>query len=201
MAGLTCGVCQTVNDPGSDYCRACGSELTTTMAAPPVELGATSAGPAPGSANVCPDCGLPVEHAAPACPRCGAELPAAADAERVSSVPDRGAQMPLSVVGSCTVVLAFPWGRVPVNTGESFVVGRGEGPLAESLAAYPTVGRRQAQIERNDTGVFVTDLVALNPTYIDGSPIQGGRRAELRLGQTLGLSSQVKARLEESDAA
>lgn len=126
----------------------------------------------------CMQCGYDFEPAE-AAPEQTA-VPAAAP---VASAPEEPADRVYATImqpGEREVIAQFPWGEERFS--ERLAIGRDPGfsPIAERLAAFPTVSAFHAELHLTPEGATVIHRGRSNPTYVDGREIP--RDVEVRLG-------------------
>jgi hypothetical protein len=199
MAELICPSCKQQFPAGRTMCPACIRSLVSAAAlradssTPESRDPARQAAPEPGSPE--PAGPEPAMPPAPA-PESVAHGIACRDpdCEHAGRVPRAG----------CTtcgrlIRVRFPWGDTPIEAGASLVVGRGEDPLAGSLAGYRNVSRRHAEIRNDDGDLVVKDLNSANGTFINDELIPPGHEVPLHGRDKIRFAADLSAEIDVSE--
>ncbi|WP_410597391.1 FHA domain-containing protein [Amycolatopsis sp. lyj-23] len=180
MAGVICAVCGTDNTDDEALCKTCGMLLEEAEKPP---------------ATAAPE-REPAEPAA-RCPACGAGVPDPANLVCVECLEPLAAQ-PAPRAGGA-VRLVFGGQAVDVPRPGTVLLGRdpGQSPAAGVFARHDNVSRRHASVGVEPDGrMWVRDEHSTNGTFVNDTPVPGGRTAPLVHGDRLRIASDVVAVVE-----
>jgi hypothetical protein len=182
VAGVICAVCGTDNTDDEALCKTCGMLLE-------------EAEKPQATATATPD----PEPAAPAarCPACGADVPDAANLVCVDCLEPLAARPVPREAGA--VRLVFAGQAVDVPRPGTVLLGRDPGlsPAARVFARHDNVSRRHASVGVEPDGrIWVRDEHSTNGTFVNDTPVPGGRTATLAHGDRLRIASDVVAVVE-----
>jgi hypothetical protein len=166
-------------------------------------------GPQSGGGSMCPQPGcmefLLPEPPPAVCaePGCGNPLDpdGTCPLHNLGMAAEAAAYAPATSRESTLFQLEFPFGAVPVGTGE-LRIGRAEefGAIAESLKDYDKVSRHHAIVWTEGGELYVRDLNSTNGTFVNDRKVEHGDRRQLHDGDELRLSSTVRVRVRRAAA-
>ena len=178
-----CPACNTQNAPWLLECGQCEADLTAVSitdahAPPPVAAEAGSAtGPRPAELCRRCECGAPNPPQARKCALCGEDI---ADIR-----PQPYCETPAEPVFTLQDADGFCF---TISEPEC-VLGRAA-VLGEYLKAKSFVSRRQAKLNLCNGVVFIENLSATNPTFVNNEKLADGQPVALRDGDEIGLGGK-----------
>lgn len=195
-----CPSCGNRNGAGAVECAVCQADLTGVRprkkeqdpGAAPVSPRAETAGVV---GKICSECGTVNPPGARKCGKCGEDLSDAVPGE----VPAGGTgEVPAGEPGEEKTpekgfALETPEGRtllVLSGSGEETVIGR-EAALAEYLKDRLYVSRRQAAVRPRGGGLYIRNLSATNPTFVNCEALEADAERLLAAGDEIGLGGKI----------
>jgi hypothetical protein len=119
------------------------------------------------------------------CLRCGTQLGSTQATTPPSPAP--------GTIREQTFGLCFPFGEVRING--TLGVGRDPdfSPIATQIEGMDRVSRRHAEVRVTDTKIVIVDIGSMNGVYVNGQQILPDTPCDVRVGDEISFSSQLKA--------
>lgn len=229
MAPLICTQCASPVSPLEVTCLGCGTLVVngqntrqlaeTPLAAPDRDPPAPPAGQrsessAPAKPSqvelACPHCGTAAgDPAALVCVSCLREFSGPTDVASDDDSEDVDSDEDVLTrtrrdTPAASVSLEVKNHKVPLPPSARVLIGRDRSsPACDALAPYENVSRFHAEIHRDPSGLWITDLGSTNGSFLDGRRLAPGERLPLTDGARLRLAANVETtiRVDSSGGA